>query len=108
MVDTAKWVAQNVPSGALIAAHDIGALGYFDQHELVDLAGLISPEVVPFLANDDRLAAYMDAQGVQNLIAFPGWKPKLTIRGTSIHVTESIYPPSAELGNMTVYRWEKP
>ncbi|HEX2697528.1 MAG TPA: hypothetical protein VHM28_07435, partial [Anaerolineales bacterium] len=48
MVVTAKWVAANLPPGAVIAAHDIGALGYFDKHELIDLAGLVSPEVIPF------------------------------------------------------------
>jgi len=108
MVDTANWVALNVPSNALVAAHDIGALGYFDHHKLVDLAGLISPNVVPFINNDDRLAAYMDSQGVHYLIAFPGWRPALTIRGTQINVTASNYISRNGLGNMTVYRWDKP
>ena len=40
MVVTAKWAATNLPPDALIAAHDIGALGYFDDHQLIDLAGL--------------------------------------------------------------------
>ena len=40
MVVTAKWVAANLPPDAIVAAHDIGALGYFDNHELIDLAGL--------------------------------------------------------------------
>ncbi|RME87724.1 MAG: hypothetical protein D6770_08660, partial [Anaerolineae bacterium] len=35
MVATARWVAQNLPPEALIAAHDIGALGYFGEHDLV-------------------------------------------------------------------------
>ena len=34
MVVTAKWVAENLPPDALIAAHDIGALGYFDDHRI--------------------------------------------------------------------------
>ena len=34
MVVTAKWVAENLPAESIIAAHDIGALGYFDDHEL--------------------------------------------------------------------------
>jgi hypothetical protein len=108
MVDTASWVAQNVPSDALIAAHDIGALGYFDHHKLVDLAGLISPDVVPFINDDARLSAYLDAQGVQYFIAFPGWRPALTNRGIQVNVTESDYILRDGLGNMTIYRWEKP
>jgi hypothetical protein len=108
MVDTANWVAKNVPSDALVAAHDIGALGYFDHHRLVDLAGLISPDVVPFITDADRLVAYLDAQGVQYLIVFPGWRPKLTERGTEINVSESNFISRTGLGNMTVYRWDKP
>ncbi|MFN8412441.1 MAG: hypothetical protein U0Z26_08635 [Anaerolineales bacterium] len=54
MVVTAKWAAANLPSNALIAAHDIGALGYFDTHKLIDLAGLVSPEVIPFIRNRAR------------------------------------------------------
>jgi len=29
MVVSAKWAAQNIPPGALIAAHDIARLGFF-------------------------------------------------------------------------------
>jgi hypothetical protein len=108
MVDTANWVSQHVPSDALIAAHDIGALGYFDHHKLVDLAGLISPDVVSFINDDTRLAAYLDAQNVHYLIAFPGWRPALTNRGTLINVVVSSYISRTGLGNMTVYRWNKP
>src|SRR5258708_7316381 len=43
MVVTAHWVADNLPPSAILAAHDIGALGYFDQHPLIDLAGPVSP-----------------------------------------------------------------
>ncbi len=32
MVDTAEWVSKNLPTNAVVAAHDIGALGYFDTH----------------------------------------------------------------------------
>ena len=60
MVATAKWVSLNVPSGTLIAAHDIGALGYYGSHDIVDLAGLINPEVIPFLRDEKQMAAYLD------------------------------------------------
>ena len=38
MVATAKWIAANTPDDALIAAHDIGALGYYGQRNVLDLA----------------------------------------------------------------------
>src|SRR5215213_4845408 len=43
MVAAAKWVDQNIPADARLAVHDIGALGYYVQNPIVDMAGLITP-----------------------------------------------------------------
>jgi hypothetical protein len=104
MVAAAKWVAVNVPEEDLIAAHDIGALGFYDTHELIDLAGLISPEVVPFIRDEEKLADYLDERGAVYLIAFPDFYPLLSERAEPVFVTEGIGP---ELGgkNMTVFHW---
>ena len=105
MVDTAYWVAENVPPDGVIAAHDIGALGYFDHHELIDLAGLVSPEVVPFIRDEARLAEFLDARGATILIAFPGLYPHLAALSQVVHSTKGEYAPTAGVGNMTVYCW---
>jgi hypothetical protein len=104
MVATAKWVAGNVPQGELIAAHDIGALGYYDNHRLIDLAGLVSPEVVPFIRDEERLAEFLNGQGARYLIAFPDFYPVLSKRLEPVFITDGIGPA---LGgkNMTVYHW---
>ncbi|MFM8320091.1 MAG: hypothetical protein ACKOC5_04165, partial [Chloroflexota bacterium] len=68
MVAAARWVAANTPPDALVAAHDIGALGYFGGRRLVDLAGLVSPEVVPFIRDEAALAAYLDRRQVEYLV----------------------------------------
>src|SRR5262249_17759936 len=44
-----RWFAANSPVDAVIAAPDIGALGYFSQRRVVDLAGLLPPQTVPVL-----------------------------------------------------------
>lgn len=107
MVVTAKWAAQNIPPGALIAAHDIGALGFFDHHALVDLAGLISPEVVLFIRDETRLASFMDERGVEYLIAFPSWYPNLAKRGTLIFITDESFTTDPAQ-RMAIYRWNRP
>jgi hypothetical protein len=108
MVATAKWVSGNVPPGALIAAHDIGALGYFGEHDLVDLAGLVSPEVIPFLRDEDRIAEYLNERGVTYLIAFPDWYQHLTSELTPVFTTGAPFAPALGQPNMTVYRWPAP
>lgn len=104
MVTTAKWVAVNVPSEDIIAAHDIGALGFFDKHDLIDLAGLVSPEVVPFIRNEEKLAEYLDERGVEYLITFPEFYPQLSKWAEPVFVSNGIGP---KLGgnNMVVFHW---
>ena len=108
MVATANWVAGNLPSDVLIAAHDIGALGYFDSHELIDLAGLISPDVIPVMRDEEQLANYLDQRGADYLIAFPEFYPILTEGAEIIFTTNSAITLTFGQKNMVVYRWKTP
>jgi arabinofuranosyltransferase len=105
MVRTARWVRQNTPAGAVVAAHDIGAVGYFSDRRLLDLAGLVSPEVIPILRDEEALAALLDRRRVDYLITFPSWYPELVRRGEVVYSTGSSYAPAAGGDNMAVYRW---
>ncbi len=78
MVRTARWIEENTHKNALIAAHDIGALGYFAERNIVDLAGLITPDVIPFIRNEEKLAEYLDQKQVDYLVTFPSWYTNLT------------------------------
>jgi hypothetical protein len=103
MVQTAKWVNEHLTPDDRLAVHDIGAIGYFAPNPLIDLAGLITPEVVPFIRDEERLASFMDSAEAEYLIVFPGLYPRLT-RGM-----EPVYTAGAEVlvfeENMQVYRW---
>ena len=44
-----KWFHENTSPGTVIFASDIGALGYFSDREVRDGAGLVSPEMLPFV-----------------------------------------------------------
>jgi hypothetical protein len=101
MVGTAKWAQENLPTDALLAVHDIGAIGYFDQHPIIDLAGLVSPDVVPFIRDQDRIAAYLDQRGADYLVTLPDFYPKLVPR------LEQVYPPdtTCSKATMCVFRW---
>lgn len=49
LVPWGRWFGEHAPPDAVIAAPDIGALGYYGQRRVVDLAGLVTPEMVPIL-----------------------------------------------------------
>jgi hypothetical protein len=108
MVTAAKWVSANVPENDLVAAHDIGALGYYAHHDLVDLAGLVSPQVIPFIRDEAKLADYLDAQHVDYLVTFPDWYPSLTADLTPVFSTGGRYAPALGETNMEVYHWPAP
>jgi hypothetical protein len=104
MVRTSKWVAENTEEGALIAAHDIGALGYLGNRPILDLAGLVSPEVIPILRDEMALAEFMDRNGADYLMTFPDWYPTLSGGSTLIYSSGGSYSPAAGGSNMGVYR----
>jgi hypothetical protein len=107
MVAAANWVAANTSPDTLIAAHDIGALGYFAPRPLVDLAGLVSPEVIPFIRDEERLLDHTLARGAVYMVILPGWYPSLTDdpRVCPVWSTAQVTPDPAlsGLGRMTVY-----
>lgn len=105
MVETAKWAENYLPANSRIAVHDIGAMGYFTSHEIIDLAGLINPEVIPFLRDESRLADYLDQNQVDYLICFPQWYPDLTSNLAVIHTADSVVVQAYGELPMTIYRW---
>jgi len=106
MVTTAHWVNENLSEDVLIAAHDIGALGYFDGREIVDLAGLVSPEVIPFMRDEEKLANYLDEREIEYLIIFPSWYTTLSEGLPIVYNTNSSFAPKIGGENMTIYDWK--
>ena len=105
MVNTAQWISGNIEPEALIAAHDIGAIGYFSHHNLLDLAGLVSPQVIPFIRNQEALKVFLDENKADYLVTFPDWYPELVKGSTMIFSSGGVYSPSEGGENMAVYCW---
>lgn len=105
MVAAAEWVEGNTEENALVAAHDIGALGYYGRRPILDMAGLVSPEVIPILRDERELAALLDRKGAEYLMTFPEWYPALAAGREPVFSTGGEYSPTAGGSNMAVYRW---
>jgi hypothetical protein len=106
MVACARWVAAALPQGELVAAHDIGALGYFaPKVRLIDLAGLISPEVVPIITDEQRLAEYIRAMDAPYVILVPRHYPALAQMGRPVFIAKDPADPSFDSA-MVIYEWK--
>lgn len=106
MVQTAHWVAVNAPVNAVVAAHDIGALGYFYPRPFIDLAGLVTPEVIPFMRDEGRLRVYLLSRHATFAIFFPDWYPTLASDSHFVLVHQTTCAVTREAGgtNMAVYQ----
>jgi len=47
-VGIGRWLAANTAEDAVVAAENIGAIGYVSRRRILDLNGLISPRVIPY------------------------------------------------------------
>ena len=109
MVTVAHWLNTNTEPDDLIAVHDIGAVGYFTQRPLLDLAGLITPEVVPFIADETRLLAFMAERGADYVIFFPDFSDAYhrmanDLRLHAVYSTGYAWTRRQGMENMAIFR----
>lgn len=107
MVAAARWIAENLPEDELLAIHDIGAVGYFAPRPLLDIAGLISPEIVNLLHDPEQIWAAMRERDARYLMAFddqiPGDDPA-DARLCEVFSSNAEITIRAGGSNMKVYR----
>jgi len=103
MVVSAKWIDRNTPTDSIIAAHDIGALGYYGNRKIIDLAGLISPEVVPIIRDEQELWSFIREKKANYLMTFPNWYPVITNSLEKVFTTSGDFSPASGGENMSVY-----
>lgn len=72
-VGTAIWIRDHLPKDAVIAAHDVGALAYYSDRKVVDLVGLISPEIIDDMNDMEKVEAFMTSQHVTHIVVLNTW-----------------------------------
>jgi hypothetical protein len=72
----ADWIKENTNENDIIATHDVGVIGYYSGRKIIDVAGLITPELIGKL-NDNNYSVimtdYMKDKGVSYLAFLTEW-----------------------------------
>lgn len=107
-VHLGRWVDEHVPRRGVIALNDIGAIAYVSRREVIDLMGLVSPEIIRYRREGEAgVIRYLVERCPGHVIVFPAWFPQMTARRDLL---ESIYRVRLEhntvagADEMVVYR----
>ena len=92
-MQVAQWINDHAPQDAVIATHDIGIIGYFSNRQIVDLAGLVTPEMVPIMNDPQKTAEYLRSKHASYLIVYSGYYHKLI----NLLNTRLVLSPNPEL-----------
>ena len=70
-----------VPPGSRVAVNDVGAIAYFSRRRILDLEGLVSPEVLPYRVHADRGLRVVTDMQPDYLVIFRAWYPDIVASG---------------------------
>jgi hypothetical protein len=74
---TGRWLGEHLPPGSRVAVNDVGAIAYFSGQRILDLEGLVSPEVLPYRQYADRGLRTVRDMRPDYVAIFPGWYPEI-------------------------------
>ncbi|MBY8997701.1 MAG: glycosyltransferase family 39 protein [Candidatus Thorarchaeota archaeon] len=114
-VNIGTWFDENTPEDSVFATHDAGAVRFISNRTMIDLAGLVSPDIIHGNMTARETLSYLRAQGCNYFVYFDAlfayWKFFLTSVAYDMVYTVTI-PPEVHVGGgrptMSVYQiyWE--
>jgi len=79
-----EWLRRATRPQDVIAANDIGAIGYLSKRKIIDMVGLVTPEILPYVKGlninslrDQRVLEFLKQKRPEYLVIFPNWYPTL-------------------------------
>ncbi len=114
-VNIGTWFAENTPEDSVFATHDAGALRFISNRTMIDLAGLVSPDIIHGNMTARETLSYLREHGCNYFISFEDlfgyWTYHLPLSAYEIVYNVTI-PPEVHVGGgrptMLVYQiyWE--
>ncbi|MFX1561249.1 MAG: hypothetical protein ACFFBL_11730 [Promethearchaeota archaeon] len=110
-VNIGTWIAENTPEDAVFATHDAGAVRFISNRSMIDLAGLVSPDIIHGNMTPRETLSYLRDQGCNYFVYFNDlfryWQAFLPFQSYEMIYTVTI-PPEVHVGGgrptMSVYQ----
>jgi len=107
-VHLGRWVDAQLPKTARIALNDIGAIAFFSRRDVIDLMGLVTPEIIPYRRRGETgVMEYISETCPDYVIIFPAWFPRLSASTETLQPIYSVRLERNEVAGaaeMVVYR----
>ena len=75
-VAAGRWIKENTEPSSVIATHDVGAIAFYGERKIIDMAGLVTPELIEQI-NDEMYSEYLNnylaAHKVDYIAALRNW-----------------------------------
>ena len=105
-VKAGVWIRNNTTRDQLIAANDIGAIGFIGERRILDTVGLVEPELAKHYRAGGTLLDYLSTREPAYVVIFPNWYPDLVSRG---HLFEEAFsvdlPLNVVCGGSRMVAW---
>jgi arabinofuranosyltransferase len=80
-VHLGHWVDEHLPRTATLAVNDIGAIAYVSRRPVIDLMGLVTPEIRPYRREGEMgVLRFIAERCPDAVIIFPTWFPEIAAR----------------------------
>ncbi len=75
------WIDANVPRAARLAVNDIGAIAFVSRRPVIDLMGLVTPDILPYRRRGEAgVMDYIRETCPDYVVIFPTWFPQISTR----------------------------
>jgi arabinofuranosyltransferase len=107
-VHLGRWVDTHLPKTARLAVNDIGAIAFFSRRDIIDLMGLVTPDIVAYRRRGESgVMEYVTETCPDYVIIFPAWFPRLAASADTLTPIYRVQLPRNEVAGaaeMVVYR----
>ena len=107
-VSLGHWLDTHTPRTARLAVNDIGAIAFVSRREIVDLMGLVTPEILPYRRQgEEGVIRFVQERCPDYVVVFPTWFPRLTARTDMLEPLHSVRLARVQVSGgreMVVYR----